>query len=41
MPLPIFLRHGRKYQHILAAIDHLSKKNKFILLDFLEVEIVI
>lgn len=39
--LPIFLKHGWKYQHIIIVVDHLSKKKKFILLDFLEVEAIV
>lgn len=39
-PLPVFLRHGRKYQHIMAVVDRLLKKKKFVPLDSLEVEAV-
>lgn len=40
-PLPISLRHGRKYQHIMVVVDRLSKKKKIVPLDSLEVEAVV
>ena len=40
-PLPICLRYGRSYQHIMVVVDRLSKKKKFIPLDALEVETVV
>ena len=40
-PLPVSLRYGRKYQHIMVVVDRLSKKKKFVPLDSLEVEAVV
>ena len=40
-PLPICLRHGRSYQHIMVVVDRLSKKKKFMPLDSLSVESVV
>ena len=41
MPLLKYRRHGRAYKHIIVIVDRLSKKQKFISLDFLEVEAII
>lgn len=39
--LPVCMRYGRAYEHILVVVDRLSKKKKFIPLDSLEVEAVV
>ncbi len=39
--LPVSLRYGRKYQHIMVVVDRLFKKKKFVPLDSLEVEAVV
>ena len=40
-PLPIYVRYGRNYQHILVVVDRLSKKRKYIPLDSLKIEAVV
>ena len=40
-PLPICLRYGRPYQHIMVVVDRLTKKKKFVPLDSIEVEAVV
>ena len=40
-PLPICVRYGKSFQHIMVVVDRLSKKRKFIPLDSLEVEAVV
>lgn len=40
-PLPICKRNGRHFQHIMVVVDRLSKQQKFVALDSLEVESVV
>lgn len=40
-PLPLCLRNGRRFRHILVVVDRLSKKRKFIPMDSLEVDAVV
>lgn len=40
-PLPIYKRHGRKYQHIMIVVNRLSKKKRFVALNVLEVKAVV
>ena len=40
-PLPVCLRYGREFQHIMVVMDRLSKKKKFTPLDSLEVDAVV
>lgn len=40
-PLPICKRNGRNYRHILVVVDRLSKKKRFIPLDFIDVDSVV